>query len=358
MKTRPLNFTKIHTVVLTAVVLLTVCIPVHAGEAESSIGAISSFSGEVLVRTQGAWGGKPVPGLPLFSGDKVVAVDGTAELSFLDGTRLVMCRSSVLEIKQWTDKGLPIIKSDLTRRRFTLFMGKIWIDTDYDKMRTEVATPSLTVGLRGDDGDSGISVIVSIDKSGDNYLSFDQGARGFTLGEWEPGIADNLNPKLARRRQFLLNAQLTDLAFNVAQNLDSSENDDPVPQALKDLAWARAKSSAAKDATFCSKFLLQWNADRVVLADAKDSFRLFSKYAEAFEKAEKAAIEGGATEDQIKELFEKQNKIKEDSLAVAGLEMGAIGEPEAMDDESSPLDALEDFGQPMPGSFAGMDPCM
>lgn len=333
-------------------------LPTGPSFAQSSpIGFLSEFTGELVMLTQGTWENEAMAGMPIFSGDKLVITNGRAQLSFNDDTRVIICKNSILGVKQWTQKGLPMLRSALTRRRFTLMTGKFWIDTDYNNIRTEVATPSLVAGLRGDDGTTRVCATISIDQKGENHLSFDEGDRGFVIGEWDIGVTKNVPLLRAKARILIIaTAQARTSVLN-AKRADLSAADLEISEPTKALAWARAAKASATEARLTAQYLLLWNPDRQIRSDAKDALKIANSQMKKAKKCEQDALAAGASEEEFKKVVKLEAQEKERSVALTGLEIKEIGEPEILGDSSKPIKDLEDFHAPAPGAFADMDPC-
>ncbi len=321
------------------------------------IGALAELSGEVLLKSMGSWGGETVAGLPIHSGDKIVTADGKAELTFTDGTRVTMCQYSILEFKQWTIRGLPIIKPDQTRRRFILYMGKILIDTDYKKMRSEVAAPPVVFGLRGDAGTTRIVSLVSINQEGEVSLAFDEGDRSFIIGPYEIGIEESVPPRIAKRNKLISRAYTAWITAIVAQNADEAALDKGVSEETRKLAWIRADKAKVLDERFCADYLKLWTPDKQVLADARENFKQAKMRLESIVEAENAILDADASEEEWIQLQQDELDNQEEQRALAGLEEATMAGPEGLSDSSPSMDSLEGFNMPMPGAFSDRDPC-
>ncbi|MBI9076726.1 MAG: hypothetical protein JEZ02_15065 [Desulfatibacillum sp.] len=324
---------------------------------DGPIGTVTEFSGEVLLRSQGIWGGEMVAGLPVFSGDKIVTTDGTVEVAFKDGSRLMLCRYSALELKQWTRRGLPIIQSDLTRRRFTLYMGKMWIETDYRLMRSEIATPPMVSGLREDSGTTRIAALVSVNQKGEAFLSFDEGDRSFTIGPWKAGVADNVPPREATNSEFIKGALVANIAALVAQRANDATLEEDAAEQTRKLAWIRANKAAAEETRYCAAFLELWTPDKQILADARENLRQAKTRLKAMIEAEASALEAGASEDDWAKLNQEELDVREGQRAIAGVDAGDIGAIESSGDRPASSAQMEDLGMPKPGAFANRNPC-
>ena len=289
------------------------------------IGKVAVYTGEIIFRSQGVWGGEVVTGLPIYSGDKLVTLDGSAELVFEDGSSVTLCRYSSIEFKQWTHRGLPLIQSDMTRRRFTLYMGKMWIETDYRRMRSEIAVPPMVSGLREDAGTTRIAALISLDEDGEAYMSFDEGDRSFTIGPWKIGVAENVPPQTAKNNEFIKKALAAKTAAIVAQR--ASEKDDwdaAAADSTRKLAWIRANKASAEEAFYCAGYLEKWTPDKQILADAREAMRQTKERLDSAAEAEKAVLEAGALEEEWNALYQAAMDVFENQRAIEG-----GGRPEA-----------------------------
>ncbi|WP_028314463.1 hypothetical protein [Desulfatibacillum aliphaticivorans] len=346
-------FGKISIFLIFITLMLTSAGPSLAGE--EPIGKVAVFSGEVILRGQDVWGGDVVVGLPIFSGDKIVTLDGSAELVFEDGTNVTLCRYSAVEFKQWTRKGLPLIQSDKTRRRFTLYAGKMWIETDYRQMRSEIAVPPMVSGLREDAGTTRIAALISLDKNGEAFMSFDEGDRSFTIGPWKMGVAENVPPAAAKENEFIKKALAAKTAALVAQRASEKEDlDKAAAESLRKLAWIRANKASAEEALYSAKYLVDWTPDKQVLGDSREAARVAEERLKTAEVAEKAAIEAGALVEEWDALYQTAMDEFEDQRAIEGVDEGSIGDLEGGGSRSV---KPNDLGMPKPGAFTSKSPC-
>ena len=298
-----------------------------------------------------------VVGLPIYSGDKLVTLDGSVELVFDDGTYLTMCRYSALEFKQWTRRGLPLIQSDLTRRRFTLYMGKTWIETDYRQMRSEIATPPMVSGLREDAGTTRIAVLVSIDENGEAFMSFDEGDKSFTIGPWNIGVAENVPPQTAKNNEFIKKALAAKTAALVAQRASDASMEEEVAENTLKLAWVRANKAAAEETRYCAAYLEEWTPDKQILADSKENLRLAKERLQTATEAEKTLLEAGASEDDWEALKQEEMAASENQRIIEGVDAGSIGTVEGSGRASGRVGKTKDLGMPSPGAFTSRNPC-
>jgi hypothetical protein len=72
----------------------------RAFSAERAIAKLTSFSGTVLIKSQGEWGVQPQKDLPLYSDDKVVTKIGVATITFNDGAVMDIKANSNLLVKE------------------------------------------------------------------------------------------------------------------------------------------------------------------------------------------------------------------------------------------------------------------
>jgi hypothetical protein len=117
------------------------------------VGDITSYTGDVLVRTKGEWNKITKVPHPVFSSDKVVTKRGRAEIKFGDGGFIRMHVDSILSIvrKQETE-GLAL-KEPVTSRVVKVLVGGIWFDVKVKKgQRFKFRTPSMTAAIRGTSG--------------------------------------------------------------------------------------------------------------------------------------------------------------------------------------------------------------
>ena len=117
------------------------------------LGEITSYTGEVLIRSKGEWSKITEVPQPVFSSDKVVTKRGRAEIRFVDGGFIRIHLDSILSIVRIKEtKGLTI-KEPVTSRTVKVLVGEIWFDVNVKTRHSfKFRTPSMTAAIRGTSG--------------------------------------------------------------------------------------------------------------------------------------------------------------------------------------------------------------
>jgi hypothetical protein len=132
------------------------------------LGDITSYTGDVLVRTKGAWGKIENVPYPVFSSDKVVTKRGRAEVSFLDGASLRMNVDSDLSIVQKQEIEGLLVRKKSTVRQVNVLVGDIYFEAEVKRgkaLRYKVRSPSMTAAIRGS------SLRMSVNPDGVTYFA-------------------------------------------------------------------------------------------------------------------------------------------------------------------------------------------
>ena len=117
------------------------------------LGDITTFSGEVLVKTKGVWSRLKTTPHIIYNTDKIVTRKGRAEITFIDGGVVRLDLDSNLSIAQRDETGGFMIRKKITARQVNLLVGDIWFDIKVKKEKLiRFRTPTMTAAIRGTSG--------------------------------------------------------------------------------------------------------------------------------------------------------------------------------------------------------------
>jgi len=266
-----------------------ICITAPAFSAEKAIAKLTSYSGTVLIKSQGNWGVKAEKDLPLYSDDKVVTKIGMATITFDDGAVMDLKANSNLLIRETTEEKGAGGVAGTAKRQLRLLLGKMMFQSGKGtNVKTTLETTTFVCGLRGTAG------TLSVDAAGQTYIQFTEGA-GDSVGNFISGVASdvptelaNLNP--AQRAVFVAVAAATQAA-QVSEKLATGE----VTNADAALASARAAEAGAIEAKAAAEAMLT-NPSAIIQAEATAAVIVANTAIEAAKAAEAQAINAGASQ--------------------------------------------------------------
>lgn len=124
-----------------------------AAETAVKLGDITSYTGDVLVRTKGDWEKLSKVPHPVYSSDKVVTKRGRAEIRLSDGGVVRMDLDTNLSIVKRSETEGFIFKKQVSTRVVNVMVGKMWFDVRLQKdERMKFNTPTMTAAIRGTSG--------------------------------------------------------------------------------------------------------------------------------------------------------------------------------------------------------------
>lgn len=230
--------------------VITLAVPGYCAEQGKAIAKLTSFSGTVLIKSQGEWGVEPEEGMPLYSDDKIVTRMGIATITFDDGAVMDIKANSNLLIRETEDSTGLAGSIGAVKRRLRLLVGKMLFRSGKDtRTSTTLETTTMVCGLRGTAG------TLSIDAAGVTYLQFTEGG-GDTVGNFIAGIAPDVPAELAElneaQRAAIVAATAAQQAKQAALKLASGEMTDKEAQ----MAVVEAAKAAAEEAKAAAESML------------------------------------------------------------------------------------------------------
>jgi hypothetical protein len=156
------------------------------------LGEITSYTGEVLIRSKGEWSKITNVPQPVFSSDKVVTKRGRAEIRFVDGGFIRMHLDSILSIIRIKETTVLTTKKPVTSRTVKVLVGEIWFDVNVKKGHSfKFRTPSMTAAIRGTSGP------VKHTLDGQSSIGFRTG-RGDISGKYKTVPVSEMRPFASR----------------------------------------------------------------------------------------------------------------------------------------------------------------
>lgn len=163
-----------------------------AGTVVAKAGDIVSYTGQVLVRSQGKWMRLKQTPHAVYSSDKIVTKRGRAEVKFTDGSTMRLDVDSNVTITQKLETA-GTAASKPAMRKLNVLLGKVVLDVKQkpDGPKYAVRTPTMTAAIRG--------TVVPIVVGGDGSTEYDvygdadvMGGSKVTIGENEQLRADDI----------------------------------------------------------------------------------------------------------------------------------------------------------------------
>ncbi|MBI9087281.1 MAG: FecR domain-containing protein [Desulfobacterales bacterium] len=300
-----------------------------AKAASQPIAKLTEFTGDLIVRSQRAWGKTPQIGMSLFSDDQIATREGEATVVFDDGSVLNIGRNTNAIIEQIEEKKGVEKKVSFFKRRFVLLLGKLGFKTGSLGSNTNLSTPTAVCGLRGTAG------TLSLAEDGTPMITFTEGGRSFTLGELIDGVAEDVPTETASYNplqwaSFATNA-VAAVAIQAGAQAAAAPADSPEAagaQALANYWAARAALDTANLVKLISKTLADNNPDPTVV----------EKYTAQLAAADAAALLAQeAVARTIEELERLEIPIPEDPAPfILGPTFDVDPEPSLEDMTASP----------------------
>lgn len=275
-----------------------------AFSADAPIAKLTSFSGTVIVKSQGSWAIDPEENLPLYSLDKVVTRVGTAVITFNDGTVLELRNNTNLLIQEGEEEEGLVQKTKVLKRRITMFLGKLLFRTGKGRAKNFLQTPTAVCGLRGTSGGIGIG------EDFKSYIQFTTGGAVSVLGFIEgQGLPPDVSQAWAdahpiQRASFVAYAAAQQ-AVSAQLALQKGEISDP------QAAWwaARAAQLAALEVIAWAQAVIDSHPSPDLVALFEQLKALAEAARQVAEDAMAEAVANGATEFPIPEPFEPEEGV-------------------------------------------------
>ncbi len=255
---------------------------------ERSIATLVHFTGTVVVKVHGRWGVMPVPDMPLYSGDKVITMDGTALIGFPDGARVSVCTNSNLEVTQDLEEWVPFRTRRFTDRGLILLCGRLFFQTGREKIQTHFITPATIFSVFYGRGN------VSVDNDLKTWIVMDKGQSVFKIGDFKTGFAPLMTERRADQSPLLQAALAAEIAANQANLAAEEQAAGNMTAAQKAWYTAQREEKSAEELYAASDVLDIYHPDQFVLARARRDKRTAKKIMAEADRAKKRAISEGA----------------------------------------------------------------
>lgn len=317
-------------IVFIAVSLLILSFP--AFSAEKPVGKLTSFSGKVLIKTQGEWGTEPAIGLPLYSDDKVVTRVGTATVTFNDGAVLELKNNSNLLIREEEETEGALNKTKTIQRKLRLLLGKMLFDSGESKAKTSLETATMVCGLRGTAG------TLSIGADGQPYIQFTSGGPAYTVGDFISGVAAEVPQELAdlnpAQRAAFVAAAAADQAKNASALAQQAAGTPAAKKAQAQAALASAKAAqlAAQEVKIQAGIIAANNPDTTLVTEANAAITAADSAISDAQAAEQDAIDAGAEPTAEPEPYQEPGAPEPTAApAPPGFDVPVTPEPDITD---------------------------
>jgi flagellar biosynthesis GTPase FlhF len=271
--------------------------------ADKIVARLDSFSGKVLVKSQGSWGTEPKAGMALYSGDKVVTGSGTATIKCDDGAVMELKKNSNLVIEEREKKRGFLRRAAVVERRLRLMVGKLFFRTGKEsKKETRLETPTMVCGLRGTSG------IISIGSDGAPYIQFSEGGTAFTIGDFISGVAEDVPDEIAAlnpaQRTAFVAAAAASQAKAAAEAASKATGTPEARKARAQAAYAAAQAAelAAEEAKAVARELIANNPDPEIVEQATEAIAEADEAVEEAQEAKSEAVDSGAEPVTVEEI--------------------------------------------------------
>jgi hypothetical protein len=279
------------------IVSLSVILSAPAFAAFNPVAKLSAFSGTVLIKSQGEWGVELKADLPLYSNDKVVTKDGSATITFDDGSVMELkANSNLLIYTKEKTEGL-FQRTRVVQRRLRLLIGKMMFKSGKSDTSNILETPTMVCGLRGTAG------TLSIAADGTPYIQFTEGGASYTIGDFISGIAGDVPAELAdmnpAQRAAFVAAAAADQAKKAAALAAQAAGTPEEAKARAQAAYnaARAAELAAEEVKVQANIMLANNPDPEVIEQVNAAIAQANEAIAAAQGSQQQAISNGAVRE-------------------------------------------------------------
>lgn len=280
------------------IVSLSVILSAPVFAAVNPVAKLSAFSGTVFVKSQGEWGVELRADLPLYSNDKVVTKDGSATITFDDGSVMELrANSNLLIYTKERAEGI-FQRTRVIERRLRLIIGKMLFRTGKSDTSNILETGTMVCGLRGTAG------TISIDAQGVTHLQFTEGSFSYVNGEFIPdSVAADLPEELASmnpaQRAAFVAAAAADQAKKAAAAAQAAAGTPQEAQALAQAAYnaARAAELAAEEVKVQANIMLANNPDPDVIEQVNEAISEANSAIAEAQEAQRESIDRGAVRE-------------------------------------------------------------
>ena len=214
--------------------------------AQKPIAKVSSFTGEVFMKSDTNVFRVTQIGQILHDGDFIQTKEGEVQITFTDGALMKIRPYTNTMIQEREERsGFWLFKTKKLVRRMTVFVGKLWFKSGVSKRKNFLQTPTAVCGVRG-------SIIEAGYDNVDSLLNLIE------------GLVDKVGPWIEGR--FTLPGAGAASASKVYTALDNARKAMEAATTEEELANAQM---AALDLVIIAAAALEANPDPIVAAEAK-----------------------------------------------------------------------------------------
>ncbi|MBI5844713.1 MAG: hypothetical protein HZB23_08600 [Deltaproteobacteria bacterium] len=255
---------------------------------ERPIAKLVHHTGTVILKVRGKWGVLPTPNLPLYSGDKIVTLDGTALIGYPDGARVSLCTDSNLTITQQLQEWTPFRTKRFIDRNFVLLAGRLFFQTGREKIQHHFITPQTIIGVFFGRGN------VSVDSKQKTWIIMDKGRAIFKIGEYKKGFAPLVSQAKADKAPLLQAVLAAEIASSQAE-LAAEENEaGNMSAAQKSWYMAQRDEKSALEVIKAASILEKYHPEAFTLKWARREMKMARLMVKDAGYKKKQAIEAGA----------------------------------------------------------------
>ncbi len=300
------------------------------------VGTLTDFSGTILVRTGGEWGSVPFVGMNLYSGDKVIARDGTAVVTLSDQSTIGVCANTYCYFEEWENDWVLFRRPRGYQRQIVMMYGKINFSLADDKRRMTytLCTRSLVAGIVGDEDTHLATGNLSTDQDLKNYILFETGRKSYAIGPGYVGVAPDMPIEKVEKLQTFKDALDAANTAAEARKAATAFADGLITAPDRDFLFAKARIASAREARTMAAELSKYNPDLKVMVPR--AVAMEKEAATALEEAEalrERAVAAGAVDPEAKAAEEEKKKKEEEEKAKEAEKAGKSPETEKVKEE-------------------------
>ncbi|MDI6797295.1 MAG: hypothetical protein QMD09_10135 [Desulfatibacillaceae bacterium] len=278
---------------------------------ERPVAQLANYDGTVVVKTHNAWGNPPMRGMDLYSGDKVLVLDGSAGIRFADGSKIGLCRNSFVQITQEFQRWAPFRTARNLDRAAILYLGRLYFDLDKASARTHLSTPSMVFTMLSGKGN------MAATPSQESFILLESAPSVFKVGEYKFGAGPVWTDAQANSSKLVQAVMEAEIAANQAAGAEEQYAAGSISAAQRAYSAAQARWTEANERLVSSSLLVTYHPEREVLAWAKRQQNAAQKDVDraledknqaqkALDALEKAAQEQAAEEAARQELPQEE----------------------------------------------------
>jgi hypothetical protein len=230
---------------------------------ERPVAQLDHYDGTVVIKTHNAWGNPPERGMSLYSGDKVLVLDGSAGIRFADGSRIGLCRNSFVQITQQFQRWAPFRTVRNLDRAAILYLGRLYFDLDKASARTHLSTPSMVFTMLSGKGN------MAATPSQESLILLESAQSVFKVGEYKFGAGPIWTDAQANDNKLVQAVMEAEIAASQAADAEEQYAAGSISAAQRAYSAAQARWAEANERLVSSSLLVTYHPEREVLAWAR-----------------------------------------------------------------------------------------